>query len=474
MGSGSHSSKRKRKRSQKRSKKRSRRIREKTKKLKRRHDSISSSDEEDSASTNSLSCSSCSSEHGYRRSKRRARSRDRRDRKGHKKRAKRDSSLSGSSGDSPRVKKWKRSRRNEDSDLRKKRRRKIRKREPSISSSSEPSDDSGREMERKERKGREMSRERSASKGRHSSRSFSPRSYHSEEGLMEEYQPKRLKSVIVARVEIEEPQVEESNRDNREDEIVYEHDDYPSKSNDSNDGLGRRDSLMYLDDASYENPNREVVDVGISELPVNDDQFEENGNEISTTSAGSNPANLEAILRQKALENLLKRQGKLPTKVTDEEGSIQSVQKLGKNDDVKHNANVVEKGNVSGDHVISRSKLGLSISTRRLLGSSNTWKRKLSSHESFQSIDKGSDKGFESAPSCDTKVVAEKVDSAAASEASPSGEKSTKDETNDDDEDSQFQQKTMCVMRGGEMVQVSYKVKIPKKAPALARRQLNR
>ncbi|KAF7836695.1 transcriptional regulator ATRX-like protein [Senna tora] len=39
---------------------------------------------------------------------------------------------------------------------------------------------------------------------------------------------------------------------------------------------------------------------------------------------------------------------------------------------------------------------------------------------------------------------------------------------------SQFEQKTMNVMRGGEMVQVSYKVYIPKKAPALARRQLKR
>ncbi|XP_022735199.1 uncharacterized protein DDB_G0287625-like isoform X1 [Durio zibethinus] len=45
------------------------------------------------------------------------------------------------------------------------------------------------------------------------------------------------------------------------------------------------------------------------------------------------------------------------------------------------------------------------------------------------------------------------------------------DETNDG---SQFQQKTMSVMRGGEMVQVSYQVYIPKRAAALARRQLKR
>ncbi|XP_057455487.1 uncharacterized protein LOC130746780 [Lotus japonicus] len=47
----------------------------------------------------------------------------------------------------------------------------------------------------------------------------------------------------------------------------------------------------------------------------------------------------------------------------------------------------------------------------------------------------------------------------------------SQDESN---EASQFEQKTMNVMRGGEMVQVSYKVYIPKKAPALARRQLKR
>lgn len=38
----------------------------------------------------------------------------------------------------------------------------------------------------------------------------------------------------------------------------------------------------------------------------------------------------------------------------------------------------------------------------------------------------------------------------------------------------EFEQKTMSVMRGGEMVQVNYKVYIPKRAPALSRRQLKR
>ncbi|VVB15876.1 unnamed protein product [Arabis nemorensis] len=41
-------------------------------------------------------------------------------------------------------------------------------------------------------------------------------------------------------------------------------------------------------------------------------------------------------------------------------------------------------------------------------------------------------------------------------------------------DESQYEQKTMTVMRGGEMVQVSYKVYIPKKTSSLGRRQLKR
>lgn len=55
-----------------------------------------------------------------------------------------------------------------------------------------------------------------------------------------------------------------------------------------------------------------------------------------------------------------------------------------------------------------------------------------------------------------------------------SGENSLNMSRHETGEGSQFEQKTMSVMRGGEMVQVNYKVYIPKRAPALARRQLKR
>ncbi|XP_039026918.1 probable ATP-dependent RNA helicase DDX46 [Hibiscus syriacus] len=57
---------------------------------------------------------------------------------------------------------------------------------------------------------------------------------------------------------------------------------------------------------------------------------------------------------------------------------------------------------------------------------------------------------------------------------SPSGNVSSDKQEDETKDGSQFQQKTMSVMRGGEMVQVSYQVYIPKRAPALARRQLKR
>ncbi|GAA0143816.1 protease [Lithospermum erythrorhizon] len=55
-----------------------------------------------------------------------------------------------------------------------------------------------------------------------------------------------------------------------------------------------------------------------------------------------------------------------------------------------------------------------------------------------------------------------------------SGEKISTEQQDQSKDGSQYEKKTMSVMRGGEMVQVSYKVYIPKKTPALHRRQLRR
>ncbi|XP_030511912.1 transcriptional regulator ATRX homolog [Rhodamnia argentea] len=57
---------------------------------------------------------------------------------------------------------------------------------------------------------------------------------------------------------------------------------------------------------------------------------------------------------------------------------------------------------------------------------------------------------------------------------STSGAVSSNKDGNDAKDGPQYQQKTMSVTRGGETIQVNYQVYIPKRAPALARRQLKR
>lgn len=68
----------------------------------------------------------------------------------------------------------------------------------------------------------------------------------------------------------------------------------------------------------------------------------------------------------------------------------------------------------------------------------------------------------------------ENVDESATSQPSSSLKSTLEEQNSKDQQGGQFEQKTMSVMRGGEMVEVSYKVYIPKKAPALARRHLRR
>ncbi|XWS52096.1 hypothetical protein CRYUN_Cryun11dG0037900 [Craigia yunnanensis] len=65
-------------------------------------------------------------------------------------------------------------------------------------------------------------------------------------------------------------------------------------------------------------------------------------------------------------------------------------------------------------------------------------------------------------------------DKPSSSSISTSGDISSDKPEDETKDGSELQRKTMSVIRGGEMVQVSYRVYIPKKAPALARRQLKR
>ncbi|KAK9674131.1 hypothetical protein RND81_12G213000 [Saponaria officinalis] len=557
----------------------------------------------------SVSCRS--SEDDYK-SRRRARSRDRKDRKARKKRAKRHRSVSVSSeDDSHRVKKRKRSKTSKDIVSRKKRHGKKRKRSPSVSSlsgrsksrsSSEFSDGSEREFVRKdgkERKRREKGKEKTVSKrtekgkemserkSRPRSRSCSPRSlrseshsYGSEDRVVEENKPKRLKSVIVVAHNEEEAEIRESNWDGNKAEIVFEHDDYPSRSNDSNDGVSKREASSFLHDVNsgkqttLDDLDTRIVpsDVHISEITesqrlVGEKSEEINvsnkfgsgvndrGTEASSDTAGSNCDDLAAVLRQKALENFLKRQGKSFTnnsvekkrdlnselnsssslttdqvqQASDTHSAFKPVPKLGKGTTdvpsltkgkdtslprrVLGISRPAEKYTAPSGFTDSRTKSSPSTPRKEFLGAKNTWRRQVVSQESSplnpaETIGKDSKQKVVSADSSlpnistpkndigkdskrqitsaevsqrklsvaeDSIVIPEKVEGDIASQQPSSMVgNSSNEKSNEADGDSQFQQKTMSVMRGGEMVQVSYKVYIPNKPPALARRQLKR
>lgn len=283
--------------------------------------------------------------------------------KSSKKRVRRSSSSDGSSVD---AKVRKRSKRDGDSKVRKKSHKKKKKkktrRKVSVSSSSSDSgilrtrrhdSSSGTEESDYERKrGRSKKRKndktrlgRIGSKKRKlRSRSCSSCSRHSDDSIdmtndkvvseidqnrelvTSEILPRRLKSVItVVRPHYEE----EQDKDENKEEIFYDEDDYPScRSNDSNDG-GKRNlgHKSYIESEKVRAENMAGEEDFASELVAEESKLSSedgidqsdrasikppgNVNEIntSTTTAGSGSEDLETILRQKALENLMRFRG---------------------------------------------------------------------------------------------------------------------------------------------------------------------
>ncbi|XP_057957235.1 uncharacterized protein LOC131150499 isoform X2 [Malania oleifera] len=566
-------------------------------KLRRCDDSISYSDEDDSGSSrSSVSYSSSSSE--YDRRRRRSRSRTR----GNVKSRKRDRTLSSSRENLIRDKKRKGSRRNINSDARKKiksdARKKSSKKKPrrdvslsSASSSSWSSSSSSDEGEferlrgRTGRKERDKRREGKVNSGtkriRYRSRSPSSRSrysngsgHHSEERLMIENSSRRLKSVITFAKEADENEGRELDEDEGKEEMIYDHDDYPCRSGDSNDGGSKKDTAYNSYVASEKRrqvENDKGTEAFFSEIRSTgnesgkgsgdkhegsnhsldfvqaDNPSEENKREVPSEMHNPNVDDLESILRRKALENLRKfriqTNTKAPAKQKDmsdsnvkqlspakaelgrwkppqdddirvggtapavdhaispkmRADSFSSSQNEGKILEVKRriiksvvakedivsptdqkdvSGNIKEKMISTAGAITGKSELG-TVSLRQK--SSSTYsaiKQVPTSHISKEnllatksSVDNSLIETAQTVPHSSNNNDLEVSNASGSAVPKPSsclksalGECNTKDETK---EGSQFEQKTMSVMRGGEMVQVSYKVYIPKKAPAL-------
>ncbi|XP_075506529.1 uncharacterized protein LOC142543263 [Primulina tabacum] len=282
---------------------------------------------------------------------------------------------------------------------------------------------------------------------------------------------RRLKSVISI---VNRPTDEEEYRwekDPQKEEIVFDHDDYPSpKSMDSNEGVNSKEPNDQSHGASnkrilVENVESEVIlpmksgNIGNEGSNADDSQSHEvhtnsseNENEIHV-SVNFSPLDgdkkhgvgddLELILRQKALENLRRFRGRL-----------QAPQKSINLDFKNENVN---------ESPIKRIDNIQNISTKP---------------NSF--LAQETDKSRPTLPEVKKDSGAEHTDTDppeapvvwAVNDTDPAtGKHSLKEQRDDAKNGSEFEQKTMSVIRGGEMVQVSYKVYIPKRAPALARRQ---
>lgn len=563
--------------------------RNKSKKRRGGDDSNSFSDD---GSTSSMSVSYSSAEDEYK--SRKGRSRVRSSVKSKKRIARRRSSSREGSKDSTRLRKRKRSKKNGDSKLRKKGQKKRHKRHDSIGSKSSDSTDRGgsnssgeeSDFERlrgrsrdKKGKGDSGKRKSGIKKSKNRSRSGENRDNYDTENVDGEINTRRLRSVITVTKEPSEREEDEQDRDEHTEEIVYDHDDYPScRSNDTNDGgnkeLVDQSRVESEKRRRVENVTREeafVLDLATNESVVSvedgnnqydglipyPDRFRTNSpekeheSEAPTIVAGSghDGDDMELILRQKALENLKKFRGglkanpkthgdvenesdvsvkqvssanaecvqskspkkdpKIPMLRNDSfhptraEGKI-PVGRFGETESGAAKESVVrppdkviisrglkDKDHASPHAVSNKSESNRSTMKHEFLGTSSTPKQEpmsLASPRAAVSVTKSIVNNSVAETSQTAAVIRSDNNSIGVLDASqsaaaepPSSVKPTSEEHNSSRErqdeakdSSQFEQKTMTVMRGGELVQVNYKVYIPKKAPALARRKLQR
>ncbi|KAK6157380.1 hypothetical protein DH2020_011628 [Rehmannia glutinosa] len=320
--------------------------------------------------------------------------------------------------------------------------------------------------------------------------------------------PRRLKSVIA----IADQRYDEGEniweKDPQKEEIVYDRNDYPSpKSLDSNEGGNK----MELDNHYYGASSKRigVENVAGEEGKSEGDQDNGSGDHHSEAANTNNiekgkemdTSILESILRQKALENLKKFKWRLQTgprstnPKTNNESDVNksSAQRV---DDVQNES--TEQGSFNARETNKNSGPSLQRNLSQLTEVKKLPDGKYVEKEpemAAQTVEhtfngtavlgclEGDKNGCSNAglakPS-DTSLGAGTTNACSSSMAKPSSsvgpmsEEHSLEQGNEAKDGSQFKEKTMFVMRGGEMVQVSYKVYIPKKAPALARRQLKR
>ncbi|KVI10487.1 transcriptional regulator ATRX homolog [Cynara cardunculus var. scolymus] len=511
--------------------------RNKSKKLRRHDDSFSSDDDDVSTSSSLVSSSSSEGEYKSRRARSHTRNEVKGSRKRSRRRSLSEESGKDSPLVKKRKRSKKKADSEMRKKSKKIKKKKKSRRDAYISSASSgssscstcgdrnSSSDEGASLGRRRSRSREKKKDHRDSikgrkghrKNRSRSRSSSPSKLSNSfddddniEKVMVENNSRRLKSIItVAKPpENEEENDKDMKKDELKEEIVYDYDDYPScKSNDSNDGESKKE---LVDRSNVSPEKRRLLTSVIGEVnsssslkdnePVSPDKNpgkecvgskEDESN--ASGNMGSEVDKLESILRQKALENLSRFRGGIQTKTvvpvdnkhkSDQSGVKQSIIQT------PSRLPVPEQDSYSTmavpQPVIPRSRF--------------TWRRDPSvtiGKEEKAATNSGTESCRPQAPApklqtanlSSTPCVENKMkimkntghsiggietnDGQKATTGLETKEGSSKEQQTESN-NSQFEKKTMSVMRGGEMVQVSYKVYIPNRAPALARRQLKR
>ncbi|KAL2476372.1 Uncharacterized protein Adt_37108 [Abeliophyllum distichum] len=338
---------------------------------------------------------------------------------------------------------------------------------------------------------------------------------------------RRLRSVIAV---VEHPHDKEENEweaDPNKEEIVYNHDDFPSPRSIESDDVGCKGESEYHSLGASNKKSRigeEVTKHSFSGMEGSDkknntgdtksNEVDSNTFEkktitdvsVSVTDLGGD--DLETILRQKALENLRNFRGGLQTHAIanlkiDNESDVNKFSSAGadviQNKSIKQDSSNVACLTREKDHssmpTITRDLSHYKEIEKDITGHDNVGKERRTNKQNAIHLSDGAALSIHSEnEDCSTAHVvitkppsipdpnqgagATNACSSAIMESTcvepTSGEHTLKDQQNEAKDSSQFEQKRMSVMRGGEMVEVSYKVYIPKRAPALARRQLRR
>ncbi|XP_020092742.1 micronuclear linker histone polyprotein-like [Ananas comosus] len=287
-------------------------------------------------------------------------------------------------------------------------------------------------------------------------------------------------------------------KDEERDKIIQAYDDFPSTQ--SNEGFDGKKSEKEMVSKNIETEPTENVDgVGIV--------LASEKSKIAVSSENLEADDLELVLRQKALENFKKFRGGVPAQRSSGDHKDVGVVVDAKDAKISSIASFQRQGGIQGGSGLTRPRVrsvvsiptenkggdgGVSIicpcdnsenlepidqtneapdalnQLKRLEGDNNQMPSEQTTvakdqilHNKTATAEHGSNIG---------KTLEGSASGTSASVVTKVGNEAVVEDTTG----SQFEQKTFSRMHDGEMVQVSYKVYIPKKTPAMARRQLQR